>query len=161
MQFNISSLDHPLHPPSFHMAISPRSFSACVRGCVWRVSVVFATRGRHAHVFVRSQSPLELSPTVFQLETETSWQGDLLVRKTLIFIYILIYFLVFVSCYPDLDDLRLSIQINCRILGKNRVYSSQAENMAAARDRWCVLLISKLKCLGKLSQLTFYSSWSF
>ena len=32
MQFKISSLDHPLHPPSFHMAISPRSFSACVRG---------------------------------------------------------------------------------------------------------------------------------
>ena len=87
MQFKISSLDYPLHPPSFHMAISPRSFSACVRGfhelikgipkaerwnllyvCDACVSVVFTTRGGHAHVLVRSQSPSELSPTVFQLE---------------------------------------------------------------------------------------------
>ena len=88
MQFKISSLDYPLHPPSFHMAISPRSFSACVRGfhelikgipkaerwnllyvCDACVSVVFATSGRRAHVLVRSQSPSEfISPTVFQLE---------------------------------------------------------------------------------------------
>ena len=65
------------------------------------------------------------------------------------------------SCYPDLDDLRLSIQINCRILGKNRVYSSQAENMAAARDRRCVLLISKPTCLGKLPHLTFLLELEF
>ena len=51
--------------------------------CVWRLSVVFATRGGHAHVLVRSQSPSELSPTVFQIgdkprDRQIFWWGKLL-----------------------------------------------------------------------------------
>ena len=86
MQFKFSSLDYPLHPPSFHMAISPRSFSACVGGFHelikgipkaerWNLLYVCdacLSCSPHADdtrsFFVRSQSPSELSPTVFQLE---------------------------------------------------------------------------------------------
>ena len=49
-------------------------------------------------------------------------------------------FPVFVSCYPDLDDLRLSIQINCRILGK------KIECMVPRQRTWPPRVVGDVYC---------------